>query len=110
MFVKNANDKNLNSSISSSQTVLVKFGATWCPPCKALAPTLEKVAEERKSSVSIYEVDIDDSPASSQTLKIQSVPTMILYHNGLEISRKSGNVPKTALDSWIDSEVQRALN
>jgi thioredoxin len=107
MFVKTATDKTLSNSIASSKTVLVKLGATWCPPCKALAPTLEKVAEERGSSLSVYDVDIDDSPTSAQSLRVQGVPTMVLFHNGAEVSRKTGNVAKGALDTWLNSELEK---
>ena len=107
MFVKNATDKTLNDSIRANKTVLVKAGATWCPPCKALSPTLEKVAEERSSSLPVYDLDIDDNPGSAQSLRIQGVPTMILFHNGSEVSRKSGNMAKGALDAWLNSELQK---
>jgi|LauGreDrversion4_2_1035121.scaffolds.fasta_scaffold96309_5 thioredoxin len=107
MFVKTATDKTLINSINSNKTVLVKAGATWCPPCKALAPTLEKVAEERTTSLPVYDLDIDDSPSSAQSLKIQGVPTMVLFHNGVEVSRKTGNVAKGALDTWLNSELEK---
>jgi len=107
MFVKTATDKTLIDSINSNKTVLVKAGAQWCPPCKALAPTLEKVAEERTTSLPVYDLDIDDSPSSAQSLRIQGVPTMVLFHNGVEVSRKTGNVAKGALDTWLNSELEK---
>ena len=107
MFVKTATDKNLNNSISTNKTILVKAGAQWCPPCKALSPTLEKVAEERVSSLPVYDLDIDESPNSAQSLRIQGVPTMVLFHNGVEVSRKTGNMAKGALDAWLNSELQK---
>jgi thioredoxin len=107
MFVKTATDKTLNSTIETNKVLLVKAGASWCPPCKALAPTLEKVAEERQESLPIYDLDIDDCPSTSQSLRIQGVPTMVLFHNGQEIARKSGNMAKGALDAWLNSELEK---
>jgi thioredoxin len=107
MFVKTTTDKTLSNSISTNKTVLVKAGATWCPPCKALTPTLEKVAEERVSSLPVFDLDIDESPSSAQSLRIQGVPTMVLFHNGVEVSRKTGNMAKGALDAWLNSELQK---
>jgi thioredoxin len=107
MFVKTATDKTLSNSISTNKTVLVKAGAQWCPPCKALTPTLEKVAEERVSFLPVYDLDIDESPNSAQSLRIQGVPTMVLFHNGVEVSRKTGNMAKGALDAWLNSELQK---
>ena len=107
MFVKTATDKTLSNSISTNKTVLVKAGAQWCPPCKALAPTLEKVAEERSASLPVFDLDIDESPSSAQSLRIQGVPTMVLFHNGQEVARKSGNMAKGALDAWLNSELEK---
>ena len=107
MFVKTATDKTLKNSIGTNKTALVKCGAQWCAPCKALAPTLEKVAEERASSLSVFDLDIDESPNSAQSLRIQGVPTMILFHNGQEVARKSGNMAKGSLDAWLNSELER---
>jgi thioredoxin 1 len=107
MFVKNATDKNASSIINSSGFTLVKMGATWCGPCKALSPTLEKVAEERSGSMSVFDMDIDDSPTTPQKYRVQGVPTMILFHDGQEVARKVGNVAKNALDSWLDSELEK---
>lgn len=107
MFVKTATDKNANTVIKSSGFTILKLSASWCGPCRALAPTLEKVAEERAGSLSAYELDIDESPSSAQSLRIQGVPTMVLFHNGQEVSRKSGNMAKGALDAWLNSELEK---
>jgi thioredoxin 1 len=107
MFVKTATDKTLKNSVGTNKTVLVKAGATWCNPCRALAPTLEKVAEERLASLPVFDLDIDDSPSAAQSLKIMGVPTMVLFHNGVEVARKSGNMAKGALDAWLNSELEK---
>ena len=107
MLIKRATDNSLGNSIASNKTVLLKVQATWCGPCKALTPTLEKVAEERVSFLPVFDLDIDESPSSAQSLRIQGVPTMVLFHNGVEVSRKTGNMAKGALDAWLNSELQK---
>jgi thioredoxin len=108
MFVKTANDKNAANVIKSSGFTILKLEAQWCQPCRVLTPTLERVAEERQNMLSVFKLDIDDSPSTAQELRVMGVPTMILFHNGQEVARKVGNVAKNALDSWLDTEIQKA--
>jgi thioredoxin 1 len=108
MFVKTATDKTLKQNLSEKTLVLVDFGAeNWCAPCRALAPTLEKVASERSDSLAVFKVDIDDNQITPQQYKVQGVPTMVLFCNGTEVSRKTGNMAKGALDAWLNSELEK---
>lgn len=107
MFVKTANDKNAGSVIKSNGFTILKLEAQWCQPCRVLTPTLEKVAEERQNTLSVFKLDIDDSPSTAQSLKIMGVPTMVLFHDGQEISRRTGNMAKAAIDTWLNSEMEK---
>lgn len=71
-----------NLVLESKGVVLVDFFATWCGPCKALAPILEEVAEEVKDKVAIYKVDIDESQILAQQYRVMSVPTMKIFKDG----------------------------
>lgn len=76
-------------TVTGDGNVIVKFGASWCGPCKQLAPIFESVSEGVEG-VTFGEVSIDDSSRLSTELGIRAVPTMILYQNGEEVERKMG--------------------
>lgn len=73
--------------LNASQPVLVDFFATWCGPCKMLAPTLEQVAQEMEGKAMVYKLDIDQNPDIASHYGVMSVPTLILFENG-EIKKK----------------------
>ena len=77
--------------------VLVDFYADWCGPCKALAPTLEAVAEEHAGNLAVVKVDIDDNPELATRFNIQSIPTLIVFNGGEAKKTLKGLLPKAAL-------------
>jgi len=84
---------SFREAIQSDITVLVDFSAEWCGPCKMLAPILHEVKTAMGDPVKIIKIDIDKNPAVSQELKIQSVPTLMIYRNGQLKWRQSGVIP-----------------
>ena len=90
--VQDLQDDNLETTLQSSDTpVLIDFSATWCQPCKALAPTIEAVADEYNGRLAVYKVDIDQAPNAAGHFGIQGVPTCIFFRGGKEVDRFSGN-------------------
>ena len=89
--------------LSNDGDVLVEFSATWCPPCKALAPILESVAEERASSLKVVVVDIDASPRTSTKYKVRGAPTLVLFRQGERVSSQLGAVPKSKLVAMLEA-------
>ena len=74
--------------------VLVDFFATWCGPCKMLAPTLDEVSSEVAGKAAVYKVDIDQSPVVAQRYGVMSVPTLVVFENGQVKQQAVGVQPK----------------
>lgn len=99
-MIEHANESNFNELINSD-LVLVDFFATWCGPCKMLGPVLENLANENKS-VKIVKVDVDEARDLARNYGIMSVPTLLLFKNGKELSKTAGYMPKELLEKWIE--------
>ncbi len=90
---------NYTQLISSKPVVLVEFFATWCPHCKRMMPIVEQIKELLEGSVEIYQLDIDQNDEAEVT----SVPTFLLYKDGKEVWRQSGEMEAQVLLSKIQS-------
>lgn len=81
--------------------VLVDFFATWCGPCKMLAPTIDEISSETAGKASVYKLDIDESPEIASRYGVMSVPTLIVFENGQPKQQAVGVQPKQALLSML---------
>ncbi len=84
------------------QPVLVDFAATWCQPCKALAPTIDAVADQYTGKLNVYKVDIDNAPETAASFGINSVPTCIFFKGGKEVDRFTGNRDLRAVKDMVE--------
>ena len=89
--LKMFNDQNFESEVlRSSVPVLVQFTATWCGPCKALTPIVEKIADDFAGKIKVGKVDIDEAPMTPRNYGIRSVPTCIVFQNGVKTASQIG--------------------
>jgi len=90
--VLNATDATFESEVLQSDVpVLVDFWATWCAPCKAIAPHVEAVATEFDGRAKVVKIDIDSNPQTPQKYGIRSIPTLLLFKGGEVVDRLVGN-------------------
>ena len=87
--------------LRSDKPVLVDFWATWCGPCRMLAPTIAAIAEEKAAVLKVGKVDVDQEPGLAAKFGIMSIPTLILFKDGQAVKQTMGFQPKDALLAWL---------
>lgn len=101
--VLNVSDSNFEAEIlKSDMPALVDFWATWCAPCRAIAPIVEEMAETYAGKIKVAKMNVDDNPATPGKYGVRGIPTLILFKNGQVVDQVVGAVPKTQIKSLID--------
>lgn len=89
--------------INSKQPVLVDFHATWCGPCKQMAPELQRFAQDNSGKLRVIKIDIDKNQDTAQQFNIQGVPTLILFKEGKILWRQSGAISAQQIGNSVNS-------
>ncbi len=95
-------NENIAEILASPQPVVIDFWATWCGPCRMLAPTVEKVAEEYEGKAIVAKCNVDDCEDISIKYGIRNIPTLLFFKNGELADRTVGVVSEQDLKSKID--------
>ncbi|MGH8928168.1 MAG: thioredoxin [Acidimicrobiia bacterium] len=95
------NETNFNETIGGDTAILVDFWAEWCGPCRLVAPILDEIAIEYEGKISIGKLNVDENPRLSASYDVMSIPTMIVFKDGVEKKRIIGARPKHAMLSEL---------
>ncbi|WP_019201520.1 thioredoxin [Tsukamurella sp. 1534] len=88
--------------LESSKPVLVDFWATWCGPCKVVAPVLEQIAQEHGDKLTVAKVEVDQNPTAPRDYQVLSIPTLILFQDGEPTTKLIGAKSKSAILKALD--------
>ena len=103
MFTKTISDASFDIDvIGSSEPVVVDFWADWCGPCRSIGPALDQIADELSGKVTIAKLNVDENPDAAARYGVRSIPTMILFKNGIPVSSQVGAAPKSFLKQWVE--------
>ncbi|WP_294242231.1 thioredoxin [uncultured Sphingomonas sp.] len=104
--MRNATEQDFDEIVmNNAKPVLVDFWAPWCGPCKALAPTLEELAEEYADEMDIVKVNIDENPKLAERFAVRGIPLLLIVKEGAETARAFGTMSRSRLDAFVDANV-----
>jgi len=104
--VRHLNASNFGKTLKGELPVLVDFTASWCGPCKAIAPYIEQIAHERADTLVVGKVDIDESEKLADKYGVQGVPTLLVFVDGKVAGESVGSMPKKEILGFVDKAVQ----
>jgi thioredoxin 1 len=94
--------------LKADKMTVVDFGAAWCPPCRALEPTIDELAKKYEGQVSFLKLDIDANSATPQRYGIKGIPTLIFFEGGREVERIVGASSKEAISRVVEKYLPAA--
>ncbi|MGW6375292.1 thioredoxin [Rhodococcus sp. NPDC055112] len=109
MSLATTTDAAFATDVLSSETpVLVKFTASWCPPCKMIAPVLEQIADQEAGRLAVIALDVDENPGTAREYQVMSMPTMALFIGGEMVTTMVGAKPRAAIMRALEPHLPEA--
>lgn len=105
MAVLHANEEAFAKILESGEPMLVDFFATWCGPCKMLAPVIEELAADYEGKLHVLKLDTDENQSLAMNYGIMNIPTVVLFQGGNEVDRLVGVLPKESFCQMIDTHL-----
>jgi thioredoxin 1 len=107
MAIVHVTDQTFSAEVEKQNgTVVVDFWAPWCGPCKMLAPVLDEFESEAGDKVKVAKVNVDDNQQTAESFAVMSIPTLILFQDGVAVDKISGFRSKDQIKTWIDSRTK----
>lgn len=106
MEIKLTKDNFDSEVINSNIPVLVDFWATWCGPCRMIAPVIERIAEKFDGRIKVGKVNVDEEPEISLEYNIASIPTVMIFKNGEEVSKSIGYSDEAEIEQLVLQAIQ----
>ena len=94
-------DRNFDQTLKTYPVVVVDCWATWCAPCRAIAPIVEQLAKEYSGKVVFGKLNVDENPETTQRFGIMAIPTLLVMKDAKEVDRIVGALPKSQLDAKL---------
>lgn len=105
-LVKQISDDQFQSDVlEASQPVLLDFWASWCGPCRAMAPVLDELAQEYAGKLLIMKMNVEENTQTPGRYEVRAIPTLLLFKNGELVGSQVGMVPKVKLAAFIEESL-----
>ena len=103
MAVVHFSKEGFEKARAQGGVMLVDFWATWCGPCKMIAPVIEQLAGQYEGKVIVGKVDVDQDPELAREYRVMSIPNVVILKDGQEVDRKVGAMPAAAYSQALDA-------
>ena len=104
-MVKKIGAEEFQNEVLKSAAAVIDFSATWCGPCRMMAPVLEELSEKMSGKAEFFNVDVDEVPGLAAAFGISSIPCLVLLKNGEVASRSVGFRPGDQIRAWIEENL-----
>jgi thioredoxin 1 len=110
MMAQQFTDGNFEQEVlKSEEPVLIDFWAVWCGPCRTIAPIIEELATEFEGKVKVGKVDVDSNPYIASQYGIRSIPTLLIFKNGVIVEQMVGAAPKQEIIKMLNNHVSETV-